>query len=96
MRPITLADIQGAVAAVSLIPPDQRLQQVENWLDIAHAADKYRKRTGHWHARFGNGSLLSAVPRSAPPDVNGRLYAECLCAVAKALAQRKGANLSRN
>ena len=82
MRAITHCDILTAARAVRHLPVDPRRDEVLRFLDRAHSADRFRKRTGMTHPFWGNGSLSGAVmQRTAPtsePFLSDRGYLETL------------------
>lgn len=89
MREFTHGDAVAAASALRTRPSETWERWLAACLDRAHAADRYRKRTGRVHPRWGNGSLMSAIlcdmsvwpePRLSDPD-----YAEALVAALEAL-----------
>lgn len=72
MRRLGLDDVVVAARALRAVPPEERRVQVQHWCNEAHCADKYRKRTGRVHPRFGTGSLAARVgSRIGPPTRPG-------------------------
>lgn len=58
-----------------------RVTLCDEIFDIAQAADKYRKRYGICHVRFGSGSLASAchgLAQRNEPFLSDRDYAHCM------------------
>lgn len=89
MREFTHGDAVAAASALRTRPQDTWDGWLSAYLDRAHAADQFRKRTGRVHHHWGNGSLMSAIlcdmpvwpePRLSDPD-----YAEALVAALEAL-----------
>ncbi|SPH17634.1 hypothetical protein DEA8626_01158 [Defluviimonas aquaemixtae] len=66
MRPLTHGDVAVAANAVRSLPSDARCAEVLRFLDRAHAADLFRKRTGRAHPFWGDGSLMGAVLKGSP------------------------------
>lgn len=84
MRALGLGDVVAAARGVAGLPPEAARARVALWCAQAHAADKWRKRTGRVHPRFGHGSLAGRAGQGMPPPpVNG---AGDLAALAAAVA----------
>lgn len=79
-----------AARALLGVPSALRRAVLAQMLHKAHAADRYRKRTGDSHPIWGNGSLMS-VARTGPlgnePDLGNPDYCECLVQVLEAIVQ---------
>lgn len=92
MRPLLHGDLIETARALEMLAPEQRGIAVGRWLDEAHAADLFRKRTGRAHPIWGNGSLLARVicePR-APDRALGAGYLRALGEVSAALIDWRG------
>lgn len=88
MRAVTHGDTSSAARALLNVPSAIRRAVLSQMLHKAHAADRYRKRTGDAHPIWGNGSLM-AVARMGPmgnePDLGDPDYCECLVQVLEAI-----------
>lgn len=60
MRRFILSDLLRVGQAVYTLEDTQRHREIRAVFDRAHVADKYRKKLGRNHPRYGNGSLSSA------------------------------------
>jgi len=93
-------DVVAAGCALLMLAPEGREPCLERMLERASAADRYRKRLGRVHPKWGNGSLM-AVARSYPhrrePALDDAEYCACLAMVFEALVawRLRGAALSR-
>lgn len=89
MREFTHGDAVAAASALRTRPPETWEGWLAGYLDRAHAADQFRKRTGRVHPCWGNGSLMSAILRDAPvwpePRLSDPGYAEALVAALEVL-----------
>ncbi len=88
MRSVHLSDLNLAARTLMVAPDAQRVGMMETLLVRAQTADKYRKKTGRAHARYGNGSLGAACqdwPKAPMPDRCDPNYLMCLHAVVQAL-----------
>jgi hypothetical protein len=89
VREFTHGDAVAAASALRVRPPETWEGWLVGYLDRAHAADRFRKRTGRVHPRWGNGSLMSAILCDMPvwpePRLSDPAYAEALVAVLEAL-----------
>ena len=93
MRPVTLADIEAATQAVMAAGEEARQTFAATLLSQARRADRYRRKSGRAHPRFGDGTLLSAAlchPRAARPACFDAGWLDALAHVLRALAQSDG------
>lgn len=70
------------------VRPDVREASIKVILARAHAADKYRKRTGRSHPRWGAGRLAdicTRMPMSKRPDGCDQTYLRCMAIVVAAV-----------
>ncbi len=83
MRMVTHGDVVTAARFVTHLCPEARRGEILRFLDRAHAADLFRKRTGKIHPFWGNGTLHSAIGRAATaePFLSDSGYLESLCCV---------------
>lgn len=86
MRAVLTADLDTAARALAAVPPAERPALIAALLTAAHCADKWRKRTGRAHPRWGDGTLAAAAARAplAPPP--RRYDAAATAALAAVLA----------
>lgn len=61
MRPVLVGDIFALASELAPLPPVERHRTCARLLQEADWADKYRKRRGALHPRWGNGSLMGRV-----------------------------------
>ncbi len=81
MRPVQLADLDGAARALLRAEPSQRVSAAHALCNEARVADKYRKRIGRPHPMFGTGTLMAAAARYEKyprHDQCDSAYLECL------------------
>jgi hypothetical protein len=81
MRALLHVDVVTAGRALLSLPTEDRIAACDALFDQAHAADKYRKRFGLCHPKFGTGSLASAcwsLKLQSEPFLSDRAYAKCL------------------
>ncbi len=92
MRQILHGDVVAAARVLRAVPEAARPGLIARLLDEAHWADLYRKRTGRAHPVWGDGSLMTAALRRAPPPEptlsDGR-YCSCLVQVLQAVLERR-------
>ena len=91
MRTVTHGDVVTAARAVRHLSPEARRGEMLRYLDRAHAADLFRKRTGKPHPFWGNGSLHGAIGQmaSAEPFLSDSGYLEAMAAVIETLLDWK-------
>ena len=63
MRPVHLTDLDAVVRSVLHLANEKRVEKITETINAAQLADRYRKRIGSNHPKFGNGSLTSAASR---------------------------------
>src|SRR5690554_6830703 len=92
MRPVLHGDLVAAARVLLPLEEAARPRAVWRMLEAAEVADRYRKRTGRPHPRYGGGSLMAAasawarVPEPWPDDPD---YLRCLRVVIVALLERR-------
>ena len=95
MREIVHGDVVAAACALLAVTPEGWEARIAGYLIRADAADRYRRRIGRAHPRWGNGSLMGAVLCEAgiwpEPRLSDPVYAEAMVAVLMALIRRKQA-----
>jgi hypothetical protein len=94
MRAILHADVVTLARCLLAVDVDERAQFCGMVFEMAHAGDKYRKRFGRWHHKFGSGTLASAcwgLPRKLEPFLSDKDYADCMRIIFDRIA---GKNLS--
>jgi len=99
MRSITHGDVIAAASALMSWPERSRRSLIVRFLEQAHIADIYRKRTGRVHPVWGNGTLMAAVlqNRALPtePSMSDSAYLNAVSIVIEALLSwRQRANTS--
>ncbi len=81
MRAISHVDIVTLGRCLLAVEAANRVRLCDEVFDIAHAADKYRKRFGIYHQRYGSGCLASVcmdIPKRPEPFLSDRDYAHCM------------------
>lgn len=89
MRTLTHGDLVAAACAVRLLPREEWRTTARRFLERAHAADLFRKRTGRNHPFWGNGSLSGAIPpgerQISEPFLSDPRYLEAMASVFEVL-----------
>jgi hypothetical protein len=89
MRTVTHGDVVAAAGVARGIAGDERRTFVLRLLERAHAADKYRKRTGRAHPLWGDGTLMAVARKSriaqAEPFLSDVEYLETIATVIETL-----------
>ncbi len=89
MRPVLHGDLTVAARRLLTVPLGTRWRTARKLIAQADAADRYRRRFGRAHAKWGNGTLRAAAAADAslPPEprLNNADYADCLALVLEAL-----------
>ncbi|MFT5066750.1 MAG: hypothetical protein ACJAXK_001197 [Yoonia sp.] len=91
MRCVRLTDLNIATRVLMAAPLNSQRDLIDKLIQNARTADKYRKKTGRAHPKWGVGSLADAcigqirVPRPAACDA---LYLESLSTVIAALRMK--------
>lgn len=91
MRPVLVGDMLAAARVLMALPREARDGAMAELLAEAELADRFRKRCGRAHPRFGNGSLMAAALVRAPgpePFPADPPFLDALSRVAAALAER--------
>ena len=84
MRPVLYGDVSSAARVLLGIAPDLRESLCRQMIGEAMAADRHRRHYRKPHARWGNGSLMSAARRHmlAPePTFDDGPYRQCFIMV---------------
>lgn len=84
MRPLLHGDLTSAARHLLRLPAAERPAVCAQLIAQADAADRYRKRFGRAHPRWGNGTLMAAartVSLPAEPPLHHAEYAYCLILV---------------
>lgn len=93
MRPVLLTDLRAAAAVLAAAPEADWPGLAQRLVSEADAADRYRKRFGRAHCRFGTGSLMAAANRyrhmPEPADMTVQLM-RAMIVVLSALVSRCG------
>ncbi len=63
MRPLLPGDLDQAARAMLAVPEPRRGALARRLVAEARAADRYRRRCGLAHPRWGDGSLMAAAMR---------------------------------
>lgn len=88
IRPVTISDAIAAARVLLALPPLRRPWALRRMLREATLAEAHRRATGRMHARWGDGTLMSAAlrrPCRPEPRLDDPNYRACLIAVLKAL-----------
>ncbi|TDK49847.1 hypothetical protein [Antarcticimicrobium luteum] len=91
MRPVLHGDVCCAARALLAAAPEDRGALCRQILNQAWAADRYRRRHGRLHPRWGNGSLMAAArkhPMADEPGFDDPGYRHCFVMVLRALGAR--------
>lgn len=97
MRPVMHGDLTALARHLLTLAAPQRPTACAQLIAQADAADRYRKRFGRAHPRWGNGTLMArarVLPLPPEPCLQDVEYARCLILVLTALTRRGPA--SRN
>jgi len=81
MRAISHVDIVALGRCLLAVGHARRVKLCDDIFDMAHAADKYRKRFRVYHQHYGFGCLASAcmdLPKRPEPFLSDRDYAHCM------------------
>ncbi|KMK67700.1 hypothetical protein [Puniceibacterium sp. IMCC21224] len=92
MRPVLFGDMVSATRALLCAPVGRRWLLARSMLDEADAADRYLRRLGRAHPRWGNGTLMaraSRLPLAPEPGFQNADYVECLILMLEALRRRR-------
>jgi hypothetical protein len=92
MRPVMHGDLTAMARHLLTLPADQRPAACMQALDQADAADRFRKRLGRTHPRWGNGTLMArarVIPLPREPALCDPVYAACLVLVLQTLLHRR-------
>jgi len=90
MRALHLSDLHVAACALRGLAPDQQAAQMQEALERADIADRYRKRLRRAHPLYGSGTLSGTFGPVKVPDHCDLAYCEALLNVAKAVCAEKG------
>ena len=89
MRRLCHADLSAAARVLAMLSAAARPGAMARLIDEAEAADRYARRFGRAHPRWGNGTLEGAArghPLAAPAPLSDIAYLDCLALVLGALA----------
>ncbi len=101
MRPILIGDILACARLLQRQPHALRLKLCAQWLYETHCADKYRKRKGRVHPKWGNGSLMARCTAKGPcaltpTSINCAEFRSCMALVLLAINRRNKALAHHN
>lgn len=85
MRPVLVADLLGAAAALAALPQGDQDKEARALVARADAADRYRKRFGRAHPQWGSGTILSAIATGPRVETSKRARLRALQHVTQAL-----------
>ena len=91
MRPVLMTDLLCAGRAVLAVDPQARAPLARRLLRDADAADRFLRRYGARHPRFGDGTLAAAARHSglvSDPAICDPEFARALVLVLHALIHR--------
>ncbi len=91
MRAVLHIDVVTLARCLLAVEAVMRVDLCDRVFDWAHAADKYGKRFGVYHLRFGFGNLASAcmdLPKEPEPFLSNKEYAHCLKVVFERILRR--------
>lgn len=92
MRPVMISDLTAAARALLLVPPKRREHLAAQLLQDADVGDRFTRRLGRIHTKFGNGTLSAAArqyPLAGEPTLDDFAYCECLSLVLHSLMTRR-------
>lgn len=87
-----MGDVIAAARVLVAFEPTARHLVLARMIDQAEQADRYRKRLGRSHPKWGNGSLMAAAslwPQVPEPFLSDDDYLDCLQVVLVRLALRR-------
>lgn len=87
-----MRDVIAAARVLLVVEAGLRSSLLACMIDQAKLADRYRKRLGRAHPRWGNGSLMAAAavwPQAPEPFMSDDEYLDCLQTVLGRLALRQ-------
>ena len=91
MRAILHTDVVTLARCLLAVEVDRRMPLCDKVFVMAHAGDKFRKRLGRYHHRFGAGTLASAcwgLPRKPEPFLSNKDYADCMGVIFDRIADK--------
>lgn len=91
MRRVHLSDLNLAARVLMPVPVYQRSDAIKRLITYAHAADKFRKRMGRVHPKWGAGRLSDVclpTPMAKGSEGCDVQYLLCLAQVSYALAMK--------
>ena len=86
MRPVQLADIEIAARVLLQVAPEARLGVMQDMIQRAEAADRFRTATKRTHPQFGTGTLMSSAAHWQQAPRPAALGADALQAYSVVLA----------
>jgi hypothetical protein len=89
MQAVHLTDLDIAARVLAGRACETRDKLARRMIAFAHLADRYRKRTGKAHPRWGAGALQDAARRLGPvtdADARSEDYRSALATILRALA----------
>ncbi len=95
MRPVAPPDLTVVARMLKALPEAGRAGAMQRLISEAEAADRYRKRVGRAHPRWGNGSLEAAArghalaPEQSFSDTD---YLACMAVVLGTVVAHRRAN----
>ncbi|MAM25539.1 MAG: hypothetical protein CML55_09215 [Rhodobacteraceae bacterium] len=95
MRAVFYSDLIAAARALGGSPPGDRLHLCHRMLREADWADRYARRLGKVHPRWGNGTLGAAAgqyPQARAAAVNEADHLACLLVILRALEAKSAAS----
>jgi len=81
MRAILHGDVVALARVLLCVRREDRAALCDRIFDMAHAADKYRKKSGVYHKHLGSGHLASAchsLMQLPEPFLSDKDYADCM------------------
>lgn len=93
MRPLLHGDLVAAARVLLGLAPARRPLIMARMLAAADLADRYRRRLGRPHPRFGGGSLMAAAaawPQRPEPMPGDADYLDCLACVIAGIRRARG------
>jgi len=91
MRTILYCDVSAAARVLLGIPKSKRAEMCARMLGEADLADRFLRRKGQVHPRWGNGTLLDAARRremQAEASFDDADYCACFQEVLRAICRR--------
>ena len=86
MRPVHLSDLDAVVRSILHLSGSARRRKISETIEMASVADRFRKRLGRSHPKYGNGTLSAAASNQVQRSFHcDKTYRDCLGELLRAL-----------